>query len=285
MNEIKVFYHSSFDDPKEHEKIMAEMPDFEKYLKDKEKIKKINMEKISPEMLPCYESPLLTKEQEQHLFRKMNYLKYKASKFNGKSSPVFQILIKNFLKDAELIRNFIAECNFRLSAQVLRGQLSFYRERSLVEGLLSDAYFDVLKSVDYFDWTLGHKFSTYATWVVKKNFYRDSKQKITQAEKINYLDENRADSLESRGVEYDQEQNNEYQQNKIKKLMGLADNENTDRKRQMYVIENYFGLNGKEKMTLEKISQEMKVTKERVRQLKEKGLKWLKMKSNGDDFW
>ena len=33
---------------------------------------------VSPELSPLYEWPLLSKEQEQHLFRQMNYLKYKA---------------------------------------------------------------------------------------------------------------------------------------------------------------------------------------------------------------
>ena len=33
---------------------------------------------VPPELASLYEVPLLTKEQEQHLFRKMNFLKYKA---------------------------------------------------------------------------------------------------------------------------------------------------------------------------------------------------------------
>ena len=35
---------------------------------------------VPPELASCYEYPLLTKEQEQHQFRKMNYLKHKAAK-------------------------------------------------------------------------------------------------------------------------------------------------------------------------------------------------------------
>ncbi len=34
---------------------------------------------LPPYLASMYETPLLTREQEQHLFRKMNYLKYKAS--------------------------------------------------------------------------------------------------------------------------------------------------------------------------------------------------------------
>ena len=34
---------------------------------------------MPPYIASLYEVPLLTREQEAHLFRKMNYLKYKAS--------------------------------------------------------------------------------------------------------------------------------------------------------------------------------------------------------------
>jgi DNA-directed RNA polymerase sigma subunit (sigma70/sigma32) len=44
------------------------------------------------------------------------------------------------------------------------------------------------------------------------------------------------------------------------------------------VLEKYFGVNGRDKMTLEQISEEVGVTKERVRQLKEKGLEWIREK-------
>ena len=38
---------------------------------------------VPPELASLYEMPLLTKEQEQHLFRKMNFLKHKASQAAG----------------------------------------------------------------------------------------------------------------------------------------------------------------------------------------------------------
>ena len=41
---------------------------------------------LPPYLASLYEVPLLTREQEVHLFRKMNYLKYKASKLRAGSS-------------------------------------------------------------------------------------------------------------------------------------------------------------------------------------------------------
>ncbi len=42
---------------------------------------------LPPYLTSLYEVPLLTREQEVHLFRKMNYLKYKASKLVARLDP------------------------------------------------------------------------------------------------------------------------------------------------------------------------------------------------------
>ena len=74
----------------------------------------------------------------------------------------------------------------------------------------------------------------------------------------------------------------ESQKDDIKKLLSLlSQNEKIslkNRNRQVQILESYFGINGQERKTLEKISEDIGVTKERVRQLKEKGLLWLKTK-------
>lgn len=282
---LRVFAHPAFDDPRQRKHILADMPCLEKFNKDGEKVQRLRLGKIAPEMRPCYEAPLLSKEQEQHLFRKMNYFKYRAKKLLAGMTPgrVGEKRVadaEKFLEAAERIRNQIAECNFRLATQILKGQITFYREHSLTDALLSDAYFDVLKAVDYFNWTLGHKFSTYATWVVKKNFFRDSKQKITHAERFTHLDETRAEAIYARNDGYEEEKEYDERKGFVRKLLDMLaeGDDSTDRRRQVYVLENYFGVNGSERRTLEKISEEIGVTKERVRQLKEKGLLWIKQK-------
>jgi RNA polymerase sigma factor (sigma-70 family) len=281
---IRVFPDKSFDDPKQKNIILADIPGVEKFQKDEEKVQKLRLKNDSPEMRPCYEAPLLSFEQEQHLFRKMNYFKYRAQKLiaNINLNKISKKKLENIedhLAVAALIRNQIAESNFRLGTQLLKGQITFYRENSLVDGLLSDAYFDVLKSVDYFDWRKGFKFSTYATWVLKKNFFRDSKQKILQAEKFGHLDESRAELLNSRGDGHEEERAYSDRKVMVRKLLNLLleAEKTTDRARQVRVLENYFGVNGN-KQTLEQISYDLGVTKERVRQLKEKGLQWIRQK-------
>jgi len=282
---IRFFYHSDFKVADKLQQIVSEMPEMELYEKAYIKIQKIKTSKINPEMNPCYQKPLLTFLQEQHLFKKMNFYKYKAKcalvKIDHKDPNELDLkIVEEYLAHASGIRNEIAESNFRLATQIMKHRNFYNQNNSNPDSLLSDAYFDVLKAVDYFNWTLGHKFSTYATWVVKKNFFRDSKQKSAYNEKFSAIDEAKVSLVENRTTGYVDERDHSSRQALIRSLLDLllSDDSGTDRKRQVYVLENYFGVNGSDRKTLEKISAELGVTKERVRQLKEKGLEWIKSK-------
>jgi RNA polymerase primary sigma factor len=280
---IRFFHHESFDDIKQRKDITADMPNFDIYQKGMAKVHRIKQGKINPEMLPCYESPLLDFPQEQHLFRKMNYFKYRAKQIIStinpeKPSENKMTNAEDYLRKAIEVRNQIAQANFRLATQIMKHRNSYSKELNQSDITLSDAYFDVLKAVDYFNWTLGHRFSTYATWVIKKNYFRDSKVKANHAERFCGLDEQKAELIEGRSSGFEDERAHTTRQQLIFKLIGMMVRENlgTDRVRQAYVLENYYGVNGRERKTLEQISEEINVTKERVRQLKEKGLEWIR---------
>ena len=113
-----------------------------------------------------------------------------------------------------------------------------------------------------------------------KNFYREIKNKNAHQDKVMFLDDSNAEMIEDKSDHSDHDASLHEQKNLIKKLVGLLVKENlgTDRVRQAYVLEKYFGVNGKDKMTLEQISSDIGVTKERVRQLKEAGLQWIREK-------
>jgi RNA polymerase primary sigma factor len=71
-------YHPSFDDPSQETAILAAMPGVEVYEAQCRQMKV--PAGVPPELAPLY-APLLSKEQEQHLFRKMNFLKHRATQF------------------------------------------------------------------------------------------------------------------------------------------------------------------------------------------------------------
>jgi DNA-directed RNA polymerase sigma subunit (sigma70/sigma32) len=172
----KVFFHEDFKDPRR--------------VRD-ERIESLYKSFSSEVRSNAYQAKLLNSEEETFLFKKMNYLKYKAKRLVERASIPESCLTRaeSLVMQAKEIRNFIAESNFRLATQILKCNISYYKKNSLVEALLSDAYFDIIKSVDYFNWTLGNRFSTYATWVLKKNFFRESKDKQKKAKKIVSLED------------------------------------------------------------------------------------------------
>ena len=128
-----------------------------------------------------YEMPLLTKEQEQHLFRKMNYLKHKAGKMLAEMKLPSGLInyaklrvealdqIEAHLKEANKIKELLIRCNMRLVTSIAKrhsGQAENFFE------LLSDGNMSLMRAVEKFDYSRGNKFSTYASWAIMKNFAR-----------------------------------------------------------------------------------------------------------------
>ncbi len=279
---FRVIYHEEFDKPGSWRYIMAAMPDDEQFANKRNEIRKLRNGKIAPEMMPCYQEPLLTKQQELHLFRQMNYLKYRAKKEMGNMDPRRVGLkrikrVESLLREATYIRNQIATSNFRLATMLLRKHS--FREHGLAEKVIADAYFDILKAIDYFDYGRGNKFSTYATWVMRRNFCRAMQDQGKYYERFGGGSEAFFNSVEDAGSGYEEEIQYDRTKQLVKKFLGLLKQNGTgDVARQAYAIEQWFGLNGQEKKTLQEISLEMGVTKERVRQLKEKGLNTIREK-------
>ena len=279
---IRTFCDSSFKDNIQQKIILGEMPGYEEYQREDVEIKKLQNKNLE-EMRPCYECPLLTFEQEQHLFKKMNYFKLKAKILREKLKNSFALSepkvrkIEKYLEKSLQIRNQIAEANFRLVTTIINGcHIDFYRERNITDSLISDAYFDILKAVDYFDWRKGYKFSTYAIWVMKRNFFRDCKQKKSYAEKFINVEYEPTYEEDTQELEYKEKQ--QFVKNLITLITKKEKMKEQTIGRIIYILENYFGLNGFEGRTLENISEEIGVTKERVRQLKEEGLLLIKNK-------
>lgn len=276
---IKHFHHPDFDKPSLALKILADMPDKDKYDQERRKVENLQIKNKLPAMRPCYEEPLLTREQEYHLFKKMNYLKFLAIRLRKKIRPsrpdkIMVSKLESMLNEIYSIRNQLASSNFRLAGMILKSDFRHSGE-STPDLSLSDAYFDVLKSVDYFNYTLGNKFCTYCVWVLKKNFFRGIKIKKTKGEKHISLDENYEEYLpqsddSSEYVEMHQRENARFINRAINIVRMMT--KSNDVARQISIIEEYYGINGKKRKNLEEISSNLGITKERVRQLKEKFL-------------
>lgn len=302
---IKVFYHPDFDDKEKIDHILGEIPNKDIFEKEKIKADDLRKENKSLERRPFYEEPLLTKEQEYHLFKKMNYYKYQCKNLIdiiSEKKPTIKIVreIERMLQNYLNVRNQIANSNFRLASYILTND---FKSNAIIytktyecnyEFSLSDAFLDVIKSVDYFNYTLGNKFSTYCIWVIKNNFFRGIKLRKMKAEPVVQIAENYFSSDESckdvgySGEDFDLElhrKENAVYINKIIRLVKFRF-EHKDVRRQIKIVEEYYGLNGRKRKNLEEISGRLGITKERVRQLKEKFLFYMRetINDNGKEY-
>jgi RNA polymerase primary sigma factor len=172
----RIWHHDCFDDPKQGKAIMSPMPGLQRFQEERVQLQQQQLDpKIEAEIIHLYREPLLNKGQEQHLFRQMNYVKYKVKKELDLGEPdkhrresITQMLCKSADVKRQLVRS-----NLRLAMDIagtIANQLDMHDEMSFV---LSEANLATMRAVECFDWTRGLKFSTYSTWSIRKNLWRD----------------------------------------------------------------------------------------------------------------
>ena len=120
--------------------------------------------------------PLLSKEQEQHLFRKMNFLKHQAAKLRDRTwtrrrrhAPRTSSRSRTCRNRPTPSRNSSSSCNMRLVVSIAKRHAA--QTDNFFE-LLSDGNMSLIRAVEKFDYSRGNKFSTYASWAIMKNFAR-----------------------------------------------------------------------------------------------------------------
>jgi len=126
-----------------------------------------------PYLAALYAIPLLTKEQEFHLFRQMNYHKYLAAqaqkRLQKRSSVNTADEMERHLAAAEALRNDIVQANLRLVVSIAK---TVTDPANTLEDLISEGNVPLIRAVEIFDFTRGLRFSTYATWAVRNCLFR-----------------------------------------------------------------------------------------------------------------
>jgi RNA polymerase sigma factor (sigma-70 family) len=259
---LDYIYHESFDAAGADAEIMAPMPEQDKF--DEARRNMRPPKDAAPEMAALYESPLLTKAQEQHLFRKMNFLKHRANKLRAKLDPARarpqQIKeIEDVQAQANAIKKRLVNCNMRLAVSVAKKQAP--NSDSFFE-VLSDSNLSLIRAVDKFDYSYGYKFSTYATWSIIKNFARSLPQEKRHKERYLTGHEEVFDYFpDKRGDEHELKATAEQNANRVNRLLAYLD------PRERQIIEMRAGLDNTQAMTLGQIGERLGITKERVRQI------------------
>ncbi len=129
-----------------------------------------------PYLAALYAFPLLSREEEHHLFRQMNYLKYRADRLRSELSKTRFPLsvcdrIEKKLSEAHYIRNHLVQSNLRLVVSIAK---TIARTPHELDDLISDGNLPLIRAVEIFDFQRGTRFSTYATWAVRHFLFRAS---------------------------------------------------------------------------------------------------------------
>jgi RNA polymerase sigma factor (sigma-70 family) len=260
---LEYIYHSSFDDPAREAEIMGPMPDLEGYEAQRQRMR--IPKDAPPELASLYEMPLLTKEQEQHLFRKLNFLKHQANQLRLHLKPErarTQDLkqIEDFQTQAAAVKDHLISSNMRLVVAIAKRHAA--QTDNFFE-LLSDGNMSLIRAVEKFDFSRGNKFSTYASWAIMKNFARSIPEEKRRRERYLTGHEDMFEAApDTRTDEQEIVASAEQTKHRVNRLLEYLD------PRERQIIRMRAGLDSySEGMTLEEIGQQLGITKERVRQL------------------
>ncbi len=225
----------------------------------------------------------LNRSQEKNLFKRYNYLKYLALKQTREihlSDIKSQLLkkIESNLEQAQQTKTILIEASLKLVIAVAKKHFTSSSNRS---DLIGDGNMSLMSAVEKFDYTKGFRFSTYARWIIVKDFAKKLPAEYKRLDKASGAMNQIEQDLR---IEESFDINIREQANKD--LISIIKNELVPR--EQHIIINHFGLIGtlirKERKTLQQIGQDLGITKERTRQLELHALQKLRQSLSIEQF-
>ena len=216
------------------------------------------------------QQPLLDKQQEQALFRGMNYLKFRANALRthidpGRPDTVLLDEIESQLNQAQSIRDHLIKVNMRLLYSIA---MKFVTPQQTFDDLVSEGVIVLMKTVEKFDFDRGFRFSTYA--------YRSIVRQVIRSVSLIQKEESRltrdAEEWAFTGSKSQTSSAREDQAwNELRQMLASFINR-LDRREQL-VIRSRYALGAHRKVrTFQDLANRLGVTKERVRQLERRAV-------------
>jgi len=218
------------------------------------------------------EPRLLNREQEVHLFRKMNFLKSVAARLRAAIDPdqadAAEIdQVEALLRETGVILNRIIRANQGLVVKIVKKYTG--RGRDFFE-LLSDGNVSLLRAAERFDFARGVRFSTYATWAILREFTNGIRKEKSCHLRIFTGGKDLFQAVaDHRSGDLTELARRERLQEAVRSLLGQLDD------RERTIVVRHFGLFD-DGCSLAQLGLELGITKERVRQIECSALRKLR---------
>ena len=129
--------------------------------------------------------PLLSKDEEISLAKKMEIGRQARQMMIENDGQLENIEeIKNLIKEGKDAREYLIKANIRLVVSIAK---KYRRFGSSFLDLIQAGNVGLIRAVDKFDYSLGNRFSTYATWWIRRSVLRFLNQKERTIRLPNYL--------------------------------------------------------------------------------------------------
>jgi len=219
---------------------------------------------VTPYIASLYQTRLLAKEEEQFYFRRMNWLKFRGATVRGRldrrRASLRQIEeVEGLLAEAETVKAILITANLRLVVSIAK---KFVDATWSFDELVSEGNVALMRAVEKFNFALGNRFSTYATYAIQRHFYRLSHRGRQLRKRFVADDEALKDRAEGEATH---DYCSSEQIAMLKDLFAgfLAELEPRERR----IVVARFGFDGRPPRTFRELGSQMGVCKERIRQI------------------
>lgn len=224
---------------------------------------------LPPYLAQLFRIPLLTPAGEVHLFRKMNYLKFKADRLRKALDPETASAraldeIEELLAEAGRLKNQITQANLRLVVSIAKRHVSagadFFE-------LVSDGNVSLMRAIDKFDYTRGFKLSTYCSWAIMKNYARSVPEQRGLRERYHTGCDEVLATVAGPAADDHEDDFLPAVRATLDRMLAVLD------EREQTILRHRYGLDtGGEPQTLDQIGRSFGVSKERIRQLEARAM-------------